>query len=231
MSSKSLRWDQRNGSNEIKTVVDDDGTVRNIAITSKKLTTSMKVGLTSSGHMPSDKRLEPLVKKKQKVHTRVPKKGQGDKQRKLPRRSAIKAQAVREVEHMHHEEFKAQQYEHPTPNYDVPFQKFKAWYTGKDDVQRYELYKKPKLGYRKRDAVTIDRVNSGERPSMNLEVGMNYLKTDPRTGKRIAVNQKVAVVTRQEKQAQRLAHAASKKVRREKKRGRVERQLARTSAG
>ena len=206
MSSKSLRWDQRNGSNQIKSTVDLDGTVRNVATASRKLTTSMKVGLTTN-RIPCESRLKPLVETKYKAVD----------VRRLPRCSAPVAQQLCEAEHMHHAEFKAQYYEHPTPRYGVPFQKFKVWYTGKDGVQRYDLCRQPKLSYRKRDAVTIDRVNSGERPSMNLEVGSIYLKTDPCTGTRTMVNRKVAIVTRDEKQAQRLAHAASKRARRERK--------------
>ena len=213
---------------KIKTTltVDPDGTQRMVAVSSKKLTTSMKVGLTDRDHMPSGRRIDRLVKPYQRVHSRVPERGHVSKELRPTSSRRIRTQRKPVVEHMTHDEFKEYHYQHPVEMLDKPLQKCKVWRTEKGGVQAYSLHYVPQLKYSKPGAVRIDRVNGSKSSSMNLEVGSIYLKKDPCTGKRTMVNQKKAVVTRDEKRAQRLAHAASKR----KRRGYVERKLACTSA-
>ncbi len=208
----------------VKTTV-DASTNRIVAVASKKFTTSMKVG-TTSDHMPCEKRIGRMVKPKQWVHTRVPERGRLSKELRPTSSRVIRTQQELVVEHMQHAEFKANHYQHPVKRTDGTVQVFRRRYTGKKGVQCEELAWKPKLKYSKIGAVHIDRVGSSKSTSMNLEVGSIYLKTDQCTGKRTMVNQKKAVVTRDEKQAQRLAHAASKRARRARKSLRVSRKLA-----
>ena len=231
MSSKSLRR-QRRKVNNIKTTTTLDQLGNNviertIAVSSKKLTTSMRVSTTDRDHMPRETRIKPLVKPKQRVHSRVPEKGRVSKVLYPTSLRRICTQREPVVEHMKHEEFKATCYQHPIEMEDKPSQKYKVWYTGKGGVQCYDLWDKPQLKYRKFGAVRIDRVGGGKRSSINLEVGMNYLKMDPRTGKRVVVNRKEAVVTREEKREQRVVHAASKATRRGRKKAIAARNRAR----